>query len=188
MRNVAILLALALTTPAARLAAQAPASTGVSFTMGVSKGSGALTCRFCTNAGKGGIAGMFGIETTWRPGIRVGLEADVWMHSGGGASRSVLAAAPVINLYLAQRSPLFLKLGLGIARFTASSDDEELRTTATSGVFGAGYEFRLSGRNVLIPYLSLVSGSGGTMRLNGAQVTTLGGVSLLQYGVAWSRR
>jgi hypothetical protein len=160
----------------------------MSYTLGISKGSGALTCPFCTNEGKGGIAGMVGMETTWRPGIRLGFEADWWMHSGGGSSRSVLAAAPVTHLYLNRSSPFFLKLGVGIARFTASSDEEELRTTAMSAVVGAGYEFRLSGRNVLIPYLSFISGSGGTMRLNGSQVTPLGGVSLLQYGFALSRR
>lgn len=160
----------------------------VSTTIGLSKGAGALTCPFCTNEGKGGIAGMVGIETTWRPGIRVGLEADWWMHSGSGSSRSVLAAAPVAHLYTSRTSKLFIKLGVGIARFTASSEEEELRTTAVSGIFGAGYEFRLSGRNMLVPYVSYLSGSGGTMRLNGSQVTPLGGVSLFQYGLALSRR
>ena len=33
-----------------------------------------------------------------------------------------------------------------------------------------------------------MGGQTGTMRLNGAEVTPLGGVSLLQYGVALSRR
>jgi hypothetical protein len=177
---------LVISTPAS--AQSSDASRRASYTVGLSKGAGALTCPFCTNEGKGGLAGMAGMERTWRPGIRVGLEADWWMHSGGGSSRSVLAAAPVAHLYLNRNSPLFLKLGMGIARFTASSDEEELRTTALAGIFGIGYEVRLSSRNVVIPYLSFVSGSGGTMRLNGSQVTPLGGVSLIQYGVALSRR
>jgi hypothetical protein len=180
--------ACALATFAGALSAQAPSSKRVSYTIGISKGAGALTCPFCTNEGKGGLAGVLGMETTWRPGIRLGIEADWWMHSGGGSSRSVLAAAPVTHLYLNRSSPIFLKLGVGIARFTASSDEEELRTTAMSGLLGVGYEIRLSGRNVLVPYVSYLSGSGGTMRLNGSQVTPLGGVSLLQYGFALSRR
>jgi hypothetical protein len=172
----------------ASAAQQSSASGRLSTTIGLSKGSGALTCPFCTNEGKGGVAGFVGVESTWRPGIRLGVEADWWMHSGGGASRSVLAAAPVAHLYTSRASKLFFKLGVGIARYTASSDEEELRTTAVSGVFGAGYEFRLSGSNVLVPYVSWLSGSGGTMRLNGSQVTPLGGVSLFQYGLALSRR
>ena len=188
-KSAFLIASLALVTFAGVSSAQSASSAKrVSYTIGISKGAGALTCPFCTNEGKGGVAGMVGMETTWRPGIRLGLEADWWMHSGGGSSRSVLAAAPVAHLYLNRKSPLFLKIGVGIARFTASSDEEELRTTATSAVVGAGYEFRLSGRNVLIPYLSMVNGSGGTMRLNGSQVTPLGGVSLIQYGVALSRR
>jgi hypothetical protein len=186
-RTFPVLFALAMNVDIAAAQTSSPTKR-MSYTIGISKGSGALTCPFCTNDGKGGIAGMVGMETTWRPGIRLGLEADWWMHSGGGSSRSVLAAAPVTHLYLNRNSPIFLKVGVGIARFTASSDEEELRTTAMSAVIGAGYEFRLSGRNVLIPYVSFISGSGGTMRLNGSQVTPLGGVSLLQYGFALSRR
>ena len=75
-----------------------------------------------------------------------------------------------------------------MGRFSASSDEEELRTTAISGVLGVGYEFRLSNRNVLVPYVSWLSGSGGDMRLNGALVTPFGGLSLLQYGLALSKR
>ena len=160
----------------------------VSTTIGISKGAGALTCPFCTNEGKGGLAGLIGVEKTMRPGLRIGLEADWWVHSGGGASRSVLAAVPVAHLFPKPDGAFFLKLGVGIARYAASSDDEELRTTAVSGVLGLGHEIRLSSNNVLIPYMSYLSGHGGTMRLNGAQVTPLGGVSLFQYGLALSRR
>ena len=131
---------------------------------------------------------MFSIETPLRRTMRLGLEADWWMHSGGGSTRSVLAAIPVIHFYKSVNSPLFFKAGLGIGRFSASSDEEELRTTALSGVVGAGYEFRLSNRNVLMPYVSWVSGAGGDMRLNGALVTPQGGLSLLQFGLAFSKR
>jgi hypothetical protein len=179
------LLALARDAAAQRPAAPAPRT---SFSVGLSKGAGALTCPFCTGEGKGGLAGLLGVERTYRPGIRVGVEADWWLHSGGGSTRSVLGLAPVAHLYMSKSSPLFIKLGVGIARFTASSDEEELRTTAVAGVLGTGYEFQLSDRAMVIPYLSWLSGNGGTMRLNGAQVTPLGGVSLLQIGVALSKR
>ena len=189
MRPGILILFIASVLPRVSLAqrpAEAPART--SFTLGISKGAGALTCPFCTGEGKGGLAGVLGIEKLYRPGMRLGLEADWWLHSGGGSTRSVLAAAPVAHLYTSRTSPFFIKLGVGIARFTASSDEEELRTTAIAGVIGAGYEFRLSSKNVVVPYLSWVSGHGGTMRLNGAQVTPLSGVSLMQLGVALSRR
>ena len=160
----------------------------VSTTVGISKGAGALTCPFCTNEGKGGLAGFIGVEKSMRPGLRIGLEADWWVHSGGGASRSVLAAVPVAHLFPKPDGAFFIKLGVGIARYSASSDEEELRTTAVAGVLGVGHEIRISDRNVVIPYVSYLSGHGGTMRLNGAQVTPLGGMSLLQYGLALSRR
>lgn len=160
----------------------------VSATIGLSKGAGALTCTFCSSEGKGGLAGMLSVETTVRPAMKLGLESDWWMHSGGGATRSVVAVAPVIHLYLSRSSPMFFKVGLGFGRFAITSEEEELYTTALSGVFGAAYEFRLANRNALIPYVSWVSGAGGTMRLNGALVTPYGGLSLLQYGIAFSKR
>lgn len=160
----------------------------ISYTIGLSKGSGALTCTFCTGENKSGIAGMVSVETYFRRSIRVGLEANWWAHSGGGASRSVLAAMPVFRFFPSPARPMFLKAGLGIGRFSASSDEEELRTTALSGVIGAGYEFRLANRDLVTPYVSIVSGAGGDMRLNGARVTSQGGLSLLQYGLAYTRR
>jgi hypothetical protein len=165
-----------------------PASRRTSYTLGISKGAGALTCTFCNDEGKDGIAGMVGIETPFRRAIKLGFEADWWLHSGGGSSRSVFAAMPVFHLYLSPASRAFFKAGLGIGRFTASSDEEELRATALSGVVGVGYEFRLANRSALVPYLSWVRGTGGDMRLNGALVTPYGGLSLLQYGVALSKR
>ena len=176
------------TSPGLAEAQQPAANKRTSFTIGISKGAGALTCTFCSDEGKGGIAGMIGIETPYRRAIKLGFEANWWMHSGGGSSRSVLAAMPVFHLYPSAARPVFFKAGLGLGRFTASSDEEELSATALSGVVGIGYEFRLANRSALIPYLSWVRGTGGDMRLNGARVTPYGGLSLFQYGVALSKR
>ena len=168
--------------------AQRTATQRTSFTIGVSKGAAALTCAFCSDEGKGGLAGMVGVEKPFRRAIKLGFEADWWFHSGGGSSRSVLAAMPVFHLYLSPESRMFLKAGLGVGRFAASSEEEELRATALSGVVGVGYEFRLANRSALVPYVSWVRGTGGDMRLNGALVTPYGGLSLLQYGIALSKR
>lgn len=188
--SVVILTALVILAPVRDAAAQRRADppSRVYTTLGLSKGAGALTCPFCSGEGKGGVAGFVGIQKTMAPSVHLGGEAEWWIHSGGGATRSVLAVAPVAHLYLSKTSPMFIKLGIGVARFTASSDEEELRTTTIAGVTGTGYEFRLANHFVVIPYLSWMGGQTGTMRLNGAEVTNLGGVSLLQYGVAFSKR
>ena len=190
MRLATLLLAACATLATASVAvAQRPATARrLSTTIGVSKGAGALTCPFCSGEGKGGLAGVVGVELPFRTGLRFGLEGEWWLHSGGGSTRSVLAAVPVVHFYPAASGPLFFKLGLGVARFSASSDEEELRSTSLSGLVGVGYEFRLSSRSALIPYVSWLNGNRGTMRLNGALVTDLGGVSLLQYGLALSKR
>jgi hypothetical protein len=190
MRSVVLICALGALLPVTReTGAQQPGSARrLSYSVGVSKGTGALTCGFCTGDGKGGLAGMIGVETPFRPAVRLGLEADWWVHSSGGATRSVLAVLPVMHVQRSASSPLFVKFGLGAGRFSATSDEEELRTTALSAIIGAGYQFRLASRNALVPYVSWISGGRGTMRLNGARVGSFGGLSLLQYGLAFSKR
>src|SRR5262245_48449355 len=140
-QSVVLLTALILCAPARDAAAQrqAPPPSRVYTTLGLSKAAGALTCPFCTGEGKGGAAGFVAIQKTMASGLHLGGEADWWMHSGGGSTRSVLAIAPVAHIYLSKSSPVFIKVGLGVARFTASSDEEELRTTTVAGITGAGY-------------------------------------------------
>jgi hypothetical protein len=192
MRPLAILFASCTLLAAVRdSAAQSAPPAGArrfAYTVGLSKGAGALTCRFCSGEARNGVAGMIGVETRFRPPVRLGIEGDWWIHSSDGSTRTVLAAIPVVIFSRTPSSPVFFKFGLGVGRFSASSDEEELRTSAIAAVVGAGYEFRMANRNVLVPYVSWVSGGRGTMRLNGAQVTGAGGLSLLQYGLAFSKR
>jgi hypothetical protein len=185
-RNVVLALVLAGTQSAAQSPGQVDRR--LSTTFGLSKGAGALTCSFCTGEGKGGFAGMLGVESTWRRGVRLGLELDWWMHRSAGASRSVAAAAGVVHLYPAPGGPFFLKVGMGLGRFSIGSDEEELYATSRIGTVGLGYDIRVSGRTMVVPYVSRLSGGGGTMRLNGEVVTPRSGLSLLQYGIAVSRR
>jgi hypothetical protein len=83
---------------------------------------------------------------------------------------------------------VFVTFGMGIGRYAASSDSEELRSTAVSGILGAGYELRVAPRALVIPYVSWLNAGGGHLRLNGALVTPRSGLSLLQYGIALARR
>lgn len=190
MRPPVLALLVALFIVPSRASAQASTafSRGPATTIGLSKGAGALTCPFCTGDGEGGISGMIGADTRFRRGIRAAIEADWWMNSSNGASRSVLAVIPALHLYPRPSGALFFKVGLGLGRFSASSDEEELRTTALTALAGVGWEIRLSERSSVVPFASWLSGSGGTMRLNGARVTSFSGLTLLQYGLAWARR
>ncbi|HEX9562592.1 MAG TPA: hypothetical protein VF981_01425 [Gemmatimonadaceae bacterium] len=161
---------------------------GVTATIGVGRGSAALTCAFCARTGQRSYAGTLSLERAVRPGIRAGVEIDWWWHTASGVTRSVLAGAPVVRLYPSGSGGFFLKAGVGIGRLMSSSDEEELGVSAVTGVAGAGYELRWSQQYAAVPYVSVVSGRGGTMRLNGARITAQGGLWLLQYGMALSFR
>ena len=168
--------------------APAPEARRVSVTFGLSGGSAALTCQFCNGEMKGSFAGMLGVESAVRPAVRLGLELQWWRYSGGGATRSVIAGAPVVHFHPFSSRRFFLKTGLGLARFAATSSEEELYTGVIAAIVGAGYDFRLTPRYVLVPYVSWLTGGSGTMRLNGEAVTPRSGVSLLQYGFALALR
>lgn len=196
---VALLPALSLSAPDSTAQASAPGRVQtrrpptpevrrVSATFGLSGGSAALTCQFCSGEMKGSFAGMLGVETALRPAVRLGLELQWWRYSGGGATRSVIAGAPVVHFHPLRSRRLFFKTGLGLARFAATSAEEELHTGVIAAVVGAGYDFRLTPQYVLVPYVSWLTGGSGTMRLNGEVVTPRSGVSLLQYGFAIALR
>lgn len=157
-------------------------------TFGLSSGAAALTCAFCQDDDKGSIAGLIGFETRVRPDMLAGVEVHWYRHTGGGITRSVLALVPAAHVYPLARRPVFLKVGIGLARFAVSAEDEELHTAVVAGLIGTGVDFRISPAYVLTPYVTWLSGSGGTMRLNGAPVTSHAGLTLRQYGLAIALR
>jgi hypothetical protein len=161
---------------------------GMTFTLGIGQGSASLVCGFCAGSGQGSVSGLLGVQRPFRRGARLGVEIDWWVHASGGATRTVLGAVPVVHLLPSAGGPFFIKIGVGVARFMASSDDEELATTAPTGLLGLGYEMRMSSQYALVPYVSWLRGQAGSMRLNGALVTSRGGLSLLQYGLAIASR
>lgn len=165
----------------------APGSRGFATAIGIGKGSASLVCAFCAGDGLGSFAGTLGATAPLRRGVRWGVEANWWLHGSGGVRRSIVGAAPLLQLYPSGGGRLFLKLGLGFGRFQASSDEEELRAESLVGLVGAGYELRLAD-HAIVPYWTLLRGSGGSMRLNGVLVPGAGGLSLLQYGVAIGSR
>jgi len=167
--------------------APGPASRGLTAFVGAGKGSASLVCRFCASDGLGSFAGTLGVTNRFRRGMRLGGELHWWLQASGGVTRAVLGAMPTVQLYPSASGRFFIKAGLGVARFQASSDEEELRTESLVGLLGLGYELRIL-EHAVVPYLSWMSGSGGSMRLNGALVTNQGGVALLQYGLALAVR
>jgi hypothetical protein len=120
-----------------------------------------------------------------RRNIRWGIDLYWWRHRRDGITRSAAAITPAAIFFPFQNRQIFLKAGVGLAQFTASTEEEELRAVPLAGMVGAGYEIPLSQKYSLIPYVSYVSGGGGTMRLNGERVTSDAGMSLRQYGLAF---
>jgi hypothetical protein len=125
---------------------------------------------------KPSFSGVVSFETPIRPGMLMGLEVPWWRYSGGGGTRTVVAAIPVAHFFPWSPRRAFVKTGLGLARYAASSAQEELHTMAIVFSLGAGVEARLSPKYALIPYLSWIKGGGGTMRLNGERVTPRSGI------------
>jgi hypothetical protein len=172
--------------PARRASAPEPRRIYASF--GLGGGSAALTCPFCTNELKPSFSGVVSFETPFRRGMLLGVDIPWWRYSGGGGTRTVVGAIPAVHFFPWSPRRAFLKAGFGLARYAASSAEEELHTMVFAFTLGAGVETRLSARYALIPYLTWVKGGGGTMRLNGEPVTERSGISLLQYGVAVALR
>jgi len=176
--------------PAGPTQLQRPTADGRVFwgSLGMSVGRAALTCRFCTEEARSSYAGALAFGMRVRGRTRVGLELQGWRYANTQATRRVYAAAPVVQVYPWRQQPVFIKVGFGAASFSSSDGEDRLSNTSFAAIVGGGVEIPVTPNYVLTPYITFLTGAGGSLRLNDDLVTHASGVTLLQYGLAIALR
>jgi hypothetical protein len=141
-----LLLALAV----APATAQVPARGGLWADAGAGFGRLRLTCTTCA-----GVAAAGGTEVTVTVGgaptanVLLGVQAQCWSSSSGGASQKVRSLTAVVQWYPWPAAGLFVRAGTGVVQgpVTPRTDSTQTVTVQNTGVgldFGVGYDFPVS--------------------------------------------
>lgn len=161
------------------------ARSGVWVGAGMGWGSALPSCPICARDRSGGLSGYLRTGTTVTDRVLVGVEANGW-YKGTEDLRQIVGSASVITmLYPRVDSGLYFKAGLGLTRFEARPRDDDPKATAnTFGVnVGVGYELRTMGSFSVVPYMNVLTGSFGTLKEDGNELTGGMNLSLVQLGV-----
>lgn len=173
-----LLLALALP-----LAGQGSAHHGVWLSAGVGHGSAQLTCAVCAGGRDGGLSGYLrgGVALTGR--VLLGAEVLGWYRSPGAQDYLITSGQVVTLLYPWPRRGLYLKAGLGLARYSAKDTDDKASTQAFAGQVGAGWDVPVTRGIAVSPYISFLGTSGADLRFNDTVSNLSANTSLIQVGL-----
>jgi hypothetical protein len=141
-----------------------------------------VSCNVCINDSKSVISGFVRAGLTLSPRLLLGLEIIGTDNSEDGVNERILALSGVGYLY-PTGGGLFFKGGLGILKFKADDDTDELTSTLLAAQVGAGYELRVSQRLSISAFSTLMATSNGDLDYNGSRVTDDMRVTLVQFGL-----
>ena len=188
MKTVILLTALAL--GAAPLAAQDLAATrntrqGFWIGFGLGAGSAGLDCNGCDDDRESSVSGNFRLGGTVSSHVLLGGELAGWGKKIAGTDNTLGFGMFTATFYPSARGAFWLKAGIGGMSFMSDDGTDELEAKAGAGLFGLGYDFRVSRNMSVTPYLNAFASGEVTAKVNGAQVPVNGDikVNLVQFGV-----
>ena len=141
-----------------------------------------VSCNVCIEDSKSVISGFVRGGITLSPRFLLGLEVVATDNSEDGVNERILGLSGVGYLH-PTGGGLFFKGGLGILKFKADDDTDELTSTLLSLQVGVGYELPVSHRVSLSAFSALTTTANGDLDYNGSRVTGDMNVTLIQFGL-----
>lgn len=141
-----------------------------------------VSCNVCIEDSKSVPSGFVRGGITLSPSLLLGLELIGTDNSEDGVNERMMGLSGVGYFYPTDGG-LFLKGGLGILKFTADDDTNELTATLLSMQLGVGYELPISRRLALSAFSTLITTANGDLDYNGTRVTDDMNVTLIQFGL-----
>lgn len=141
-----------------------------------------VSCNVCIDDSKSVPSGYVRAGITMSPRLLLGLELIGTDNSEDGVNERMLGMSGV-GFFYPTAGGLFFKGGLGILRFKADDDTNELTSTLLSIQVGAGYELPLSHRLSLSAFSTVITTANGDLDYNGTRVTDDMNVTLIQFGL-----
>lgn len=160
---------------------------GFWFGAGVASALTDVSCNVCVDDSKSVASGFIRAGFTLSPKFLLGLEIIGTDNSEDGVNERILGLSGV-GFFYPTRGGLFFKGGLGVLKFKADDDTDELTSTLLSMQVGAGYELNVSRRLSLALFSTLVATTNGDLDYNGSRVTDDMNVTLIQFGFGVTMR
>ena len=156
MRFALVALAVALAPAAA--SAQGHPQTREGFWIGFGLGYGSLgfECSGCSNDREGAFSGYLKMGGVLSSKLLIGGETNGWTKDVGGSTVTAANASVVLYFYPSASGGFFLRGGLGWATLDVEGFGSE---TGPGGVFGIGYDVRVSPKMSLTPVLNFAAGA-----------------------------
>jgi hypothetical protein len=141
-----------------------------------------VSCNVCIEDSKSVISGFVRGGFTLSPRFLLGLEILGTDNSEDGVNERILGFSGIGYLY-PTGGGLFFKGGLGVLKFKADDDTDELTSTLLSLQIGVGYELPVSHRMSISAFSALTTTANGDLDYNGSRVTGDMNVTLIQFGL-----
>jgi len=155
---------------------------------GLGTGIGRVSCPICIANRGASVSGYLKGGGTLSRRMLLGLEANGWMRSAGGADELLVALSGSLYWYPNPRRRLFYKVGVGAMHYQTDDGPNRLTSTAFGPQLGAGYDIPLSPTVSLTPFANwLVASLGGELNANGSKFRDDIGLMLIQIGagITW---
>jgi len=172
------------------LAAQQQRQARDGFWFGAALGSGwaRVSCNICQGTNRRGLSGTLRLGGGVSRAVLIGAEVAAWwatIDSGADTVHQSLAAFSAAAFwYPSRRRPLYLKLGIGLVTHRADDGTDVITSTAIGPLLGVGYEWPVSARLLVSPFINVALGiAGGSVKFNGGKIESSPGVSLAQLGL-----
>jgi hypothetical protein len=157
---------------------------GLHLGIGLGGGSADLTCDGCDFSSQTALSGFVSLGGAVSDNTILGAEGTGWTtKTDPGFNAQVYSLMATVTRYLEPESGAFLKIGLGLIGYREDSDIGELRAKGFGYAGRLGYELRIAGPLLVVPYVGLLGTLGGTdFEFNGSSVGKFG-ITNLQFGL-----
>jgi hypothetical protein len=187
MKGLLPALLIALCVSSVAEAQNAPTRQGFGISFGLGTGSAGASCDFCSSERENGLSGYLRLGGHLNPSLLLGAESNGWVHSEDGLDETLGFFTGVAQWYPNVSTGLYLKGGLGLARYTATDGTDEMTGNALAMNLGLGYDFRMGSSFSLTPYANYLLSTKGELKVNdiSSNVNMSTNVFQIGLGVTW---
>lgn len=151
--------------------------------LGVGTGSARVSCAICENDRVAGTTASAAVGVGIGRRVRVGVEGNAWMDQDEDFQTLLWSATLTGYLYPRGTEGFWTKGGLGLMRYRAETDRDDVEAGALGVIIGAGYDLPLGGAFTVGPFVTLATSSRAELRRGSTVVQDRVSHSLIHLGV-----